>query len=317
MTGGGSGPAIGVVMILTYTALISGADAITKLIAGGYAAPQLFCLSGLIAVCLSLLADRHPQQRRGIATRCPRAMALRSGATVLASVCFFYAFKYLPFAQVFLFIGLMPLFAGVLSGAVLNERPSPAAWTALLAGSFGILCLFPSGISAVGFEHAVALAASVSGTVSMVLARYVSRFETNSLAQVFYPNFALFVTMGVALPFVWVPMAPSDVAWVLVYSTVLFMARWLSVVALRLLAAHVVTPLMNLQFVWMVAMGVVFFNEYPLIGTYIGSAIVIGSGAFLAWDQIAPNTRLRLSAENLVGKSNDLSAVKPVGSASG
>ncbi len=281
---------IGAGLVVIYTALISSADAITKLIAGGYAAPQLFALSGLIVVSLSILSDRHPSQRMGLATSCPRAMAVRSGATVLASVSFFYAFRNLPFAEVFVFIGLMPILAGLMSALILREHARPGAWIALGAGFVGVLCLFPEGVAGVSAGHLWAFSAAFFGTLSMVMARFIGRHETNALAQVFYPNLAVFAVMAVALPFVWKPMPLADLGWVVAYAVLLFGARWLLVVALRLLAAYAVTPLMNLQFVWMVVLGAVFFGEFPAPGTYVGVAIVIATGLFLIWDQLAPTT---------------------------
>jgi drug/metabolite transporter (DMT)-like permease len=287
--GAGFGAAtVGAGLVMIYTALISSADAITKLIAGGYAAPQLFFLSGLIVVALSVLADRHPAQRRGLATACPRAMAVRSGATVLAAVSFFYAFRYLPFAEVFLFIGLMPILSGLMSGSILGEHVRPAGWAALAAGFVGVLFLFPTGLGSVSAGHLFALSAALFGTLSMVMARYIGRHETNALAQVFYPNLAIFVSMGLAVPFVWRPMPLADLGWVLAYAGLLFGARWLLVVALRLLAAYAVTPLLNLQFVWMVGLGAVFFGEMPASNTYFGVAIVIATGLYLVWDQFSP-----------------------------
>lgn len=279
--------AVGTGLVVVYTAAISAADAITKLVAGTYAAPQLYALSGLIVIGLSVLADRHPTQRRGLATRCKRAMALRSAVAVVATVAFFQAFRYLPLAEVFLFIGMMPILAGLMSGPVLGERVRPASWAALAAGFVGVLCLFPQGLGSVSAGHLWAGLAAVSGTFSMVLARFIGRREGNSLAQVFYPQLALAATMAAVLPFVWRPMPLADLGWVAVYAVFLFAARWLLVVALRLLAAHAVTPLMNLQFVWMVIMGAVFFGEFPAPGTWLGVAIVIGSGLFLVWDQFA------------------------------
>jgi drug/metabolite transporter (DMT)-like permease len=283
-----SGAALGAGLVVIYTAMISSADAITKLIAGVYAAPQLYALSALIVLGLSVLADRHRSQRRGLATGCPRAMALRSAATVVAAVAFFNAFRALPFAQVFLFIGLMPILAGLMSGPILGEHVRASAWAALAAGFVGVLCLFPGGVGSVTTGHLWALLAAVSGTFSMVLARFIGRVESNALAQVFYPNLAILVAMSVALPFVWQPMPLADLGWVAGYAVCLFAARWLSVVALRLLAAFAVTPLMNLQFVWMVAIGALAFGEIPAAGTWLGVAIVIGSGLFLVWDQFAP-----------------------------
>lgn len=282
--------AFGALLVVIYTALISSADAITKLIAGGYAAPQLFCLSGLIVVTLCALADRHRSQQRGLRTICPCAMALRSGATVLAAASFFYAFRYLPFAEVFLFIGLMPILAGLMSGPILGEHVRPSAWAALVAGFVGVICLFPTGLGSVTSGHGFALAAAAFGTFSMIMARFIGRYESNSIAQVFYPNLAIFGVMALALPFVWQPMPLSDLGLVVAYAALLFGARWLLVVALRQLAAYAVTPLMNLQFVWMVVLGAVFFDEFPATGTYLGVAIVIGSGLFLVWDQFAPAT---------------------------
>ena len=281
-------------LVVIYTALIAGADGITKLIAGGYAAPQMYCLSGLMVMGLSVLADRHPRQRLGLATRCPRAMAMRSGATVVAAVTFFQAFRLLPFADVFLFIALMPILAGLMSGPILGEHVRPAAWGALAAGVAGVMCLFPAGLHSVTVGHLYAFLAAVSGTFSMILARFIGRCEGNALAQVFYPNMAIFVTMGLALPFVWVPMPLADLAWVASYALLLFGARWLLVVALRWLAAYAVTPLMNLQFIWMVMLGALAFGEWPGAGTYLGVAILIASGAYLVWDQVAPQVGRRL-----------------------
>lgn len=288
---------VGTGLVLVYTALISSADGITKLIAGGYSAPQLYCLSGLIVMALSVAVDRHPGRRHGLATRCPRAMAVRSAATVVAAVSFFYAFRYLPFAQVFIFIGLMPILAGLMSGPILGEHVRPAAWFALIAGFAGVTFLFPAGAGSISAGHVFALVAAVSGTLSMVMARFIGRRDTNTLSQVFYPNLAIFLSMGLVLPLVWKPMPLTDVAWVVAYAGLLFLARWLLVLALRLLAAYAVTPLMNLQFVWMVAIGAVFFGEYPSGGTYAGVIFVIASGIFLVWEQFSSRNRAAVGFE--------------------
>ena len=282
-------PAVfGTTFAVLYTLMISSADAITKFIAGGFAAPQLFAVSGTVVALMSWGGSRLRGETGGLRTSCPRAMALRSGLTVVGSVAFFYAFKQLAFAEVFVFIGLIPIFAGLLSGPVLGEGVRPVAWVALCAGFAGVLFLFPQGVASISLGHLIALSATVCGALSMVLARYIGKHEQNALAQVFYPNLSLAIVMTLVLPFVFKPMGATDLAWILAYAGFLFVARWLLVVSLRLMAAYVVTPLMNLQFVWMVVLGALFFGEVPASNIYLGVAIIIGSGGVLIYDQLQP-----------------------------
>ncbi len=283
----------GVALTAAYTLLISGADAITKLFAASYAAPQLFAVSGGIVALLSLLANRDRQGGwRGVRTTCPRAMAIRTVATVAGTVAFFHAFRLLPFAEVFLFIALIPLMAALMSGPVLKEPVRPQAWAALLLGVVGVACLFPAGLTDIGAGHVVAFGAVLLGTVSMVASRYIGQRDGNLLAQVFYPNLALMAVMGCALPFVFVPMGLVDLGLAFAYAGLLFGARWVLVAALRLLPAYVVTPLMNLQFLWMVGIGMVVFAERPGAGVYLGAAIIIVAGLWLIWDQVRPADRV-------------------------
>ncbi|WP_113912699.1 DMT family transporter [Roseovarius dicentrarchi] len=285
---GGAAILAGISLTVGYTALISGADAITKMFAASYAAPQLFALSGGIVALFAVLADRARGAPRGLRTACPRAMAVRSIATVLGAAAFFYAFRLLPFAEVFLFIAMIPLFTALLSGPVLGEAVRLQAWGALMLGLVGLLCLAPGGISSLGAGHAVALAAVMLGTVSMMASRYIGTRDGNLLAQVFWPNLSLAGIMACVLPFVWAPMGLGDLGWVCLYSALLFAARWLLVGAFRALPAYVITPLMNLQFLWMVAIGAAVFGEVPGAALYLGAALVITAGAWLIFDQAFP-----------------------------
>jgi drug/metabolite transporter (DMT)-like permease len=58
-----------------------------------------------------------------------------------------------------------------------------------------------------------------------------------------------------------------------------------------MMPAYVVTPLMNLQFVWMVLLGAVAFGEMPALTVYIGAAIIMVAGGWLIWDQSLPQRR--------------------------
>ncbi|MCT4554327.1 MAG: DMT family transporter [Pelagimonas sp.] len=281
MIGSFKNPAIaGGALVVLYTGMMAAGDGITKLIAGGYEAPQLFALSAALVCGFSGLAARFKSDET-LHVKSKNVMGLRAILTVVASLAFFMAFRLLPFADVFLFIALIPVFASALSGPILGEAPRPTAWAALFLGVGGVLFLMPGGFSGVQAGHGWAALACMTGGLSMLLARQIAKVERAPLAQVFWPNLALMLSMAVALPFVWKPMGAADLAWVAIYAGFLFGARYVAAEAMRLLPAYVALPLMNLQFVWMVLIGLLAFGEVPAMATIFGVTLVIGSGLWL------------------------------------
>lgn len=287
------GTTLGAALVVASTGMMAAADGITKFIAGGYAAPQLFVLSSALIVAFSLGAERVTRQGGSLRVRSKTVMAVRTALTIVASIAFFQAFRLLPFADVFLFIALVPLIAAALSGPILNEAPRPQAWLALAIGAGGVLFLMPGGFGGMQTGHLWALLAALTGTGSMLAARVIAKVERVPLAQVFWPNLGLMAAMAIALPFVWKPMTLTDLSWVFAYAIALFAARYVVAEALRLLSAYVATPLMNLQFVWMVLIGMVAFGEIPSMATIFGATLVIGSGLWLVIDEtIATRARV-------------------------
>lgn len=275
---------IGGGLIAGYTLLIAAADAVTRVIGGSFAAPQLFALSGVLVAALAALTAWVRPDLGGLRTAQPGLMTARTVATILAALGFFQAFRMLPFAEVFLFIGLMPLMAALLAGPLLGDAVRPRAWGVLIATSLGVLLLRDDGPLSFRAADLVGLGAAGLGTLSMLLARRMCQTEPRLLAQVFWPNLGLGVVMALALPLYWQPMAAVDLGLVGVYGLLLFGARWLTVAALRLIPAHVVTPLMNLQFVWMVGLGAWVWGEVPDPQVYLGAALVVTGGGVLVWD---------------------------------
>lgn len=279
---------VGVGLVLSTTLVSAAADGLTKHLTGSFAPPQLYFFCGLVVAGMSLLMNRAtpslgPTGR--LATRFGRLLALRTVLVLVSVVSYYHAFANLPLAEVFVFIGMMPLLAAILSRPVLGEPVAPAAWVALATGACGVLFLFPQGVAGVGWGHLMAASGVLSGTLSLVLMRRMTKQEPNTLAQVFWPHAAMVVVMGAALPFVWQPMSLADTGLVAAYASAVFLARWLMVPALLRLRAHVAMMLMNLQFLWMVGIGRLAFGEVPAVGTLIGAACIIGAGCFLVVEQ--------------------------------
>ena len=277
---------VGLCLVLVYTAVIAGADGITKFIASQFAPAQLYAFSGLLVAGMSVLVGLFPGQVAPLRTHHPWAMVGRSGATVLATVASFYALRHLPLADVFLFVALMPVFSAILAGPILGEQLGVLSWISVIAGVMGVLFLLPQWSGTYGWGALAALSSALLGTVSLTLARLISKRDSNVLAQVFYPNLALGLSMSFCLPFVWQPMTLMDFGLVAGYGVLLFCARWLLVLALAILPTYAVMPLLNLQFVWMVVLGAVVFGEWPKLSIYFGIALAAGASAMILRDHL-------------------------------
>lgn len=290
---------VAVALVVLYTLAITLSDAVTKHLARTFEAPQILVICAGTILVLSLLCRgmlfRDGERAQTLRTKSPWAMALRAVMTVLAAVFFYYAFAMLPFADVFLFIALVPIFAGLLSAPILGEQVSPVCWVALGMGALGVFLLFPDGRADVTLGHLVAFSAAFTGTVAIVMARYIARSENIPLAQVFWPHAAIFVTMALVAPFVWQPLGWADAGLAFLCGVALFAARYALVLALRVLPAYTATPLLNLQFVWMLLIGVLVFQEVPEGHMILGASIIIATGLLLVREEMRRDTHAAVS----------------------
>lgn len=286
---------LGILVVAGYTLMAACADGAVKRLSQDVNLAQVFLLSSLLAVGLSMTFRAPSSWTDAFRTTMPGAMAVRSIATVISVSAYFFAFKELSLAAVFPYIAMAPVFAGLMSAPVLKEPIRPAAWVAIVAGVLGILIVGRGGLHGIAAGHVFAFVASLSGTVSIVMARLIGRHEKRSLALVLWPNIAIIAAMLPVAPFVWHSVSAQEYLLIAIYGGLNFYARLLLVHALRLLPAHTVSALLNLHFLWMVVIGYLAFGERPGSALLAGAAIVIGAGLYLIYDQCRP--RLELAAQ--------------------
>lgn len=279
---------LGAALTIVNTLVGVSTDALAKGLVAHHAAPQLMALSASLAVVIGLGAVAGGQGRRIFATATPRRVALRSTLAAFSTIGFFLALRDLPFVQMFLFMGLMPILGALLSGLILRERLRPGIWAALALGFGGMVLMVPGGLTGLGPGHGWGFFATLCGAGSIVLSRGICRSHTHAFAQVFYAQLAC-ATLGlVLLPWYWQPMTAADLGLLGLYTLCLLMTRWLMVVIVRLLPAYVAMQIANIQFVWMVLVGETVFGETTALATWAGSALIIAAGVWLVLAQRSP-----------------------------
>ena len=205
----------------------------------------------------------------------------RSALHCASAVLTFYALRFvsLPTASAISFTA--PLIVTALAPLVLGERVRGAHWLAVIVGFVGTLVLIrPSG----GGDQAAMLILLLNAAFSAViqlLSRKVSRFDGPATSNT-YMVLVGFVLMTLPLPFVWrTPGSLTDLAVFLGAGVSGGIGHYLLVRAYELAPAAFVSPFTYAQLLGATLISAVVFDQLPDAWTWVGAAIIAGSGLFI------------------------------------
>ena len=127
-------------------------------------------------------------------------MAIRSVFGCLGSVFFILGFKNLPLADALVIASLLPVSSAILGFFLFNERVSILAWPAMLIGSIGVAIMFLDVVPEMRIGYVYLILGVLSASTSLVIARYIGKFESNPMAMIFWPS--LLMTLG-SMVYIW------------------------------------------------------------------------------------------------------------------
>ena len=215
-------------------------------------------------------------------TRHLRLQLLRSLCLVSATGCFFGGLRYLPLAEGSAISFLAPMFAIVLSGPVLGERPTRARWIAAFSGFLGILILVCPGSAVFHPATALLVGAAISNALYQLLTRklpndspYTTLFYTASVGTVL-------LTLGMPLMLAEpVPTSPRDGMFFVTVGLLAGIGHWMFITAFLRAHASLLAPFTYLGMVWATAYGYVIFGHLPDGLSGFGMAVIVASGVGL------------------------------------
>ena len=89
-----------------------------------------------------------------------------------------------------------------------------------------------------------------------------------------------------ARPFVWrTPETLRDVAFFCSLGVLGALGHYCVAQALHYAPANIVTPFQYMQLLGSVAVGYLFFGNFPDLVGWIGAAIIVGAGLYIGWSQ--------------------------------
>jgi len=211
---------------------------------------------------------------------------LRGAGIAGATAFFFAAVAYMPIADVAAIFFVEPLILTIFSAVFLGESIGWRRVMAVLIGFAGAMLIIRPSFSEFGAVALLPLGAAICFAIYMTITKILSKSADPWTLQAL-ANVSGFITLGVvvlahsptrtalAIP------SPIEFAQVVLIGLVAIFCHTLIIFALQRVSAAVVAPFQYLEIIGATFWGYVFFADFPDALTWLGIAIIVGSGIFV------------------------------------
>jgi drug/metabolite transporter (DMT)-like permease len=211
------------------------------------------------------------------------AHVTRSALGLTSMTFYMGSITLLPLAEATTLGFTTPIFATILAAIVLREKVGKHRIAAVVTGFIGVLVIVqPGGNHIPASGAAVGLIAAVSVAITSLQIRDMGRTE-GAATTVFWFSALSTIPMGLLLPFF---MTPHDgYEWMLLagIGTLGGIGQIGLTAALRLAPVSTVIGMDYISLLWSSLFGWLIWNYLPGPTTWIGAAIIIMSGLYIAW----------------------------------
>ncbi len=278
----------GILLFLTATLLFAVHDATSKYLLPFFAIPLLVWARYVVHLALMLVAVAPRLGRELFVTRRPWLMTWRALTLVGVSLLFQSALKALPLAETTAIVFVTPLIVALLAGPLLGEKVRLKSWLATIAGFCGVLLIARPGGAMSASGVAYALGSALCYAAYQILTRKLSATEP-ALRQLFYTALVGVVVMSPIVPTYWSALLPTPSQALLIVSlgVTAGVGHFLLIRAFRQTPASTLSPLLYVQLVWAMLLGLLVFGQLPDLLTTIGM-VIIGTSCLSLALQRAP-----------------------------
>jgi drug/metabolite transporter (DMT)-like permease len=256
-------------------------DAIMKLGLAHASVVQVTWGRFFFATLFSIAACAHDLPRL-IRSAAPVVQVMRSCFLMVTTGLFATGIATVPLATATTIMFLSPIFVTTLSIPLLNEHVGIRRWFGVLAGLIGaviVVAPWRGGVSEINTGTFFLVAAALTNGLYQITTRQ-SRND-DPMTSLLYTALAGAIITSAILPLHWTP--PSRLGWtLLIASGALGLLGHLCLIkALHAAPASVVAPFSYSSLLWATLFGVILWNDWPAVNTWIGAAIIIASGLYI------------------------------------
>lgn len=218
-------------------------------------------------------------------TKNPKMHFWRAAIGVIAIALYIYAIIHMPLTEVISLSFTQPLLFLPLAVLFLGEKAGLNRWVATSVGFGGMIVLLKPGGEAFQYIAFIPVASAFCFAVLDILAKKMVVVQERTVTMLFY--FALGTTLVGFVPalFVWKMPTLNELFWLVLLGAGANLIQVCLFQAFRLAEAASLAPFRYVELIYASIFGYIFFQQVPMLTTYIGAAIILGSTVYLAYSE--------------------------------
>lgn len=276
-----SPPLAGVAWMFTATICAVAVTALIRLVGQDVPAAQSSFLRFSFGAAI-LLPMLWPLLRSGLSRGALKAFVARGVLHTVAVLLTYVAIVRIPLAEVTAIGYLMPVLVSV--GAVVwyGEPFAPRRVVAVIVALGGALVILRPGLREIGIGQAAQLGAAVFAAVSYLMVKHLIRLASPSQVVAML-SLTVAICMAPLAWLTWGPITLLQLFWIGLTGLLATLGHYCMTRAFKAAPLGVVQPVVFLQLIWSVAVGVVMFGDPVDPFVLIGGTVIVAAICMLAW----------------------------------
>jgi drug/metabolite transporter (DMT)-like permease len=280
-------PLLGIALMLLSGTIMPVMNGFGKMLATSYP-PEQVIWARLLTHLLWVLAFFLPRSGTALfRTARPSIQLALSLCMLVSTTLFFFAVPHVGLAKASVINFVAPVMVMLLAVPMLGERLALRRFLAVAGGFAGVVVVIRPGFDALDWASIAILASSFFFALFQCYSRQaaaIDRPETSILYSVLAGAIVMsaVVPFGFVAPRTWLDGAIMASLGLVGATGHYFMAR-----AFSYADASIISPFLYWQLLGAVAVGFWLFGDLPDSWTWIGAAMIVTAGLFLAWSEAA------------------------------
>jgi drug/metabolite transporter (DMT)-like permease len=270
----------GIVAMCAAMALFTVSDTLVKLVASQLAPHQILLVRGCFASFFALTLVVSAKEQRQLVMLAQPFVLARCCIEGFVAFTFISALAVLPIADITAILLLSPLILTIIAAVFFKEDVRWRRWMAVIAGFIGMLLFVKPGADGVQTASLLAFLSTLGVAARDLMTR---RLPVNIPSRVVAAGTTITTTILGGMLALFQPWAAMDGRTVLLLigaAAVVTLGNLAIIVAFRDVDVSVVSPYRYTLIVWAVLAGALVFGDFPTGISWLGIALIIGSGLY-------------------------------------